>query len=298
MLWSNVYIDKTADVEGSMRMRSRGGTLRAEWLGKLLRDLREATGLSLKGAGDHVLRDPSAISRMETGSIPLRIADIRELMSLYKVDDQLRAGLELLARDIWVREWWDAYAEDVHVHLVDLAWLETRAETIRNFSATVIHGLLQTRDYAEAVMRAVEPDAPDDHLSQWIEFRLKRQDVLQQQDYTAILDEGVFLRSFGGNHVMREQLAHLLDVATRPNVTIRVLPFSKGPLACPESAFTLLAMPAPLPVVAQATTDTGEIYLEAAKTARFVAAYGRYQRHALDAEESRVYIKSRMEVLA
>lgn len=280
-------------------MRSRGGTLRAEWLGKLLRDLRESTGLSLKGAGDHVLRDPSAISRMETGSIPPRIADVRDLLSLYGVDDpEVRSGLELLTRDIWVKEWWDAYTEDVHVHLLDLAWLEARAQMIRNFSPMVIHGLLQTREYAEAIMRSIEPDTPEKRISQWIEFRMKRQDVLGQQAYTAILDEGVFQRAFGGSHVMREQLAHLLDLSERPNITIRVLPFATSSLACPESAFTLLTMPAPFPVVAQVTTDTGAIYLEPPKTVRFEAAFDRYQRHALDIEDSRVYIKSRMEQLA
>ncbi|HEX6074615.1 MAG TPA: helix-turn-helix transcriptional regulator [Micromonosporaceae bacterium] len=280
-------------------MRSRGGTLRAQWLGKLLRDLRESNGLSLKDAGDHVLRDPSAISRIESGSTPARVADVRELMNLYGVDDpELRSGLELLARDIWVKDWWDGYTGNVHVRVLDLAWLEARAEKIRNFSPMVIHGLLQTRDYAEAIMRIIKPDVSETKITQWIEFRMKRQDVLHQQDYTAILDEGVFQRSFGGAPVMREQLAHLLELYERPNVTIRVLPFIQSPLACPESAFTLLTMPAPFPVVAQATTDTGAIYVEMPRTARFEAAYARYERHALDTEDSRVYIKSRMEQLA
>jgi transcriptional regulator with XRE-family HTH domain len=280
-------------------MRSKGGTLRAQWLGKLLRDLRESVGLSLKDAGDHVLRDPSAISRMETGSTPARMADVRELMNLYGVDDpELRSGLELLARDIWVKDWWDGYARNIHVRVLDLTWLEARAEKIRNFSPMVIHGLLQTRDYAEAIMRTIRPDASEAKIAQWIGFRMKRQDVLHRQDYTAILDEGVFQRLFGGAPVMRGQLGYLLDLLERPNVAIRVLPFSESPLACPESAFTLLTMPAPFPVVAQATTDTDAIYIEMPRTLRFEAAYARYERHALDAEDSRVYIKSRMEQLA
>jgi len=248
-------------------LRSKGGTLRAQWLGKLLRDLRESAGLSAKDAGDHVLRDSSAINRMEAGSIPARIADVRELMNLYAVDDpELRCGLELLARDIWTKDWWDGYTRNIHVSVLDLAWLEARAEKIHNFSPMVIHGLLQTRDYAEAIMRTVEPDTPEVQINQWLEFRMNRQDVLHRQDYTAILDEGVFQRAFGGAHVMREQLAHLLNLSERPNVTIRVLPFSESPLACPESAFTLLTMPVPFPIVAQATTDTGAIYVEMPRT--------------------------------
>jgi transcriptional regulator with XRE-family HTH domain len=280
-------------------MRSRGGTLRAQWLGKLLRDLRESNGLSLKDAGDHVLRDPSAISRIESGSTPARVADVRELMNLYGVDDpELRSGLELLARDIWVKDWWDGYTGNVHVRVLDLAWLEARAGRIRNFSPMVIHGLLQTRDYAESIMRHAEPGTSETQITQWLEFRMKRQDVLHRQDYTAILDEGVFQRAFGGTAVMREQLAHLLELSERPNIAIRVLRFSESPQACPESAFTLLTMPAPFPVVAQVTTDTDTIYVEMPKTTRFEAAYARYERYALDAEDSRVYIKSRMEQLA
>ncbi|HEX6077452.1 MAG TPA: helix-turn-helix transcriptional regulator [Micromonosporaceae bacterium] len=280
-------------------MRSKGGTLRAQWLGKLLRDLRESAGLSLRDAGDHIIRDPSAVSRMETGSVPARISDVRELMNLYGVDDpELRAGLEILARDIWVKGWWDGYARNFHVRVIDLAWLEARAEKLRNFSSLVIDGLLQTRDYAEAVMRAIDPEVPDKQISQWLEFRMKRQEVLDRQVYTAILDEAVFHRPFGGPTALREQLAHLLTISERPNITLRVLPFSASTLAGPESAFTLLTMPAPFPVVAQVNAETGAIYVEMPKAARFEAAYARFERHALDTEESRVFIKTRMEQLS
>ncbi|HEX2416991.1 MAG TPA: helix-turn-helix transcriptional regulator, partial [Micromonosporaceae bacterium] len=67
-------------------MRSRGGTLRAQWLGKLMRDLRESAGLSLKDAGDHIVRDPSTVGRMEAGITPARPVDLRELLNLYSVD--------------------------------------------------------------------------------------------------------------------------------------------------------------------------------------------------------------------
>jgi transcriptional regulator with XRE-family HTH domain len=279
-----------------VRMRSKGGTLRALWLGKLLRGLRESVGLSLKDAGDHIIRDPSAISRMETGLVPARMSDVRELMSLYGLDDsELRAGLEMLARDIWVKGWWDEFVRGIHVRVLDLAWLESRAEKIRDFSPLVIDGLIQTREYAEAVMRTIDPDVPDERISQWLDFRMKRQDILDQRDYTAILDEAVFHRSFGGSRVMRDQLAHLLTISERPNITIRVLPFSASTLAAPESAFTLLRLPAPFPLVAQVTTETETIYMEMPKTVRFDAAYARFERHALDPEESRVFIKTKME---
>jgi len=280
-------------------MSSRGGTLRAQWLGKLLRDLRESTGLSLKEAGDHLIRDPSTMSRMETGLAPARLLEVRELMNLYGVDDpELRAALESLSRDIWIKGWWDGYARNVQVRVIDLAWLEARAEKARNFSLPAIHGLLQTQDYTEAVMRAIDPDASDKQIAKWLDFRMKRQEILDRLDYTAILDEAVFHRPIGGPSVMREQLAHLLGLSERSNITIRVLPSSVSLLAGAETAFTLLTMPAPFPVVAHVNTDAGAIYVEKPNTVRFETAYIRLERHALDPEDSRVFLKSRMEQLA
>jgi len=280
-------------------MRSRGGTLRAQWLGKLMRDLRESAGLSLKDAGDHIVRDPSTVGRMEAGITPARPVDLRELLNLYSVDDpELRAALQLLTRDIWVKGWWDGYARNVHVRIIDLAWLEARAEKLRSFSLSAIHGLLQIREYAEAVMRTHRRHASDEQISQWLDFRIKRQEVLDRLDYTAILDEAVFHRPFGGVKVMRCQLAHLLDVSERRNVTIRVLPFSADPPACPENAFRLLTMPTPFPVVAQVATEAGAIYVEMPEASKFEAAYARLEQDALDGEESRVFLKSRLEQLA
>jgi transcriptional regulator with XRE-family HTH domain len=280
-------------------MRSKGGTLRAQWLGKLLRDLRESAGLTLKEAGDHVVRDPSAISRMETGSVPARMADVRELMNLYGVDDQeLRNGLETLARDIWVKDWWDGYTGNVNVRVIDLAWLEARAERLRNFSPLVMHGLLQTREYAEALMWAVDPDVPDEQIAQWLEFRIKRQEVLDQLNCDVIIDEAVFHRLYGGSSAMRHQLAHLLELSEHPTITIRVLPFSSNPLAGPESAFALFTMPTPFPVVAHVPTEAGAIYVEMPKVARLERTYARLEQQALDPEDSRKFLTTRMEQLA
>jgi transcriptional regulator with XRE-family HTH domain len=280
-------------------MNSRGGTLRAQWLGKLLRDLRESAGVSFQDAAYHVMRDPSTISRMEIGSLPARLSDLRELLNLYGVaDPHVRAGLEQLTRDIWMKGWWDGYAGNVQVRMIDLAWLESRAEQARNFSLPAIHGLLQTRDYTEALMRAIDPDVSGQRIAQWVDFRMKRQEVLGRLDYTAILDEAIFHRTIGSPGVMREQLAHLLDLSERPNITVRVLPSSVSLHAGPESAFTLFTMPAPFPVVAHVNTDAGAIYVEMPKAVRFEAAYARLERHALDVEDSRTFLNSRMEQLS
>jgi hypothetical protein len=224
--------------------------------------------------------------------------DVVELMNLYKVKDTtLRAGLEQLTFDIANKNWWDGYASTVQASLVDLAWLEARADKLRDFSPLVIHGLLQAPTYAEAVIRAADPDADEKDLKRWVAFRMERQEVLERVDYTVILDEAVLLRVVDDTTVMRDQLVHLLDLSHRPNVTIRVLPLTAGALASSEGAFTILTMPAPLPTVVKVPTQAGPTYIEAPKVTPFKTAYGRLERDALDVEESRTFLKARLEQL-
>jgi len=277
-------------------------TLRAQWLGKVLRDLRESKGLTLRDAGDHLMRDASTVSRIEAGTVPQRLPDVLELMNLYNVDDPtLRTGLEQLSQDIWRKGWWDGYADSVPNRVLDAAWLDSRAQHIRDFALAVLPGLLQTDDYAEAVLRAAEPDSSDKDTERWVEFRMKRREVLSPDDalnYTAIIDESCLQRIIGSAAVMRSQLAQLLELSHRPSLTIRILPISIGAPPSPEGGFTIFDLPVPFPSVAQINSEAGAIYLEMPNAIRFLAAYTRLERNALDIEDSRTFIKVRMEQLA
>jgi transcriptional regulator with XRE-family HTH domain len=283
-------------------MSPKAATLRAQWLGKLLHDLRESASLTPKDAAEHIYRAASTIHRIEAGTFPARLPDVLELLNLYGVTDQgLRRGIEDLTRDIWRKGWWDEYSDAVPTKIIDLAWLESRAESFRDFSALVLHGLLQTPDYARAVLRAADMDYTDHDLDLWTEFRMRRHDIFQRDnppEYTSVLDEGALRRQVGGPKVMRAQLAHLLDLADRPNFTLRVLPFTAGAPASPEGAFTYLTMPQPFSDVVQINTEGGAHYLERPTTDRFAEAYTRLEGETLDADDSRAYIKTLMEQLS
>jgi hypothetical protein len=147
-------------------------------------------------------------------------------------------------------------------------------------------------------MRAVDPDADNADLQRWVAFRMKRQEVLDRLHCEVILDEAMLLRVVGDATVMRDQFEHLLELSHRANITIRVLPLSVGALSSPEGAFTLFTMPAPFPTVAHVPTEAGAIYVENPKAARFKAAYTRLERETLGVEDSRTFIKTRMEQLA
>jgi len=280
---------------------SQTATLRAQCLGNLLRDLRDAAGLTLRDAGDHIMRDPSTISRIEAGTLPARLPDVMELLNLYGIDEPaVRTGLEQLTRDVWQKGWWDGFADVVPAKIIDAAWLEARATSIRHFGTLVLPGLFQTPEYAEAVIRAADPQASNEQVQQWVTFRMKRQEALSEADapeYDVILDESCFQRVVGGSKVMREQLSGVLELSSRPNVSVRILPFATGAMASPDGGFTVYVMPSPFPLVAQINSEGGVIYLEARKASRFDAAYTRLEADALDAGDSQSFLKTRMEQL-
>ena len=157
----------------------RGPSLRAQLLGKLLKEYRDKAGLTMAEAGEYIQRGQSTMSRTETGVVPARTPDVMALLNLYGVDDQTtRDALERLSREVFMKGWWDGDSEYLADWFIDFAWLEERASAIRLYDAVLIPGLLQTRDYAETAIRAVELGAPEELIHQAIDFRMRRQVIL------------------------------------------------------------------------------------------------------------------------
>lgn len=277
----------------------KGPTLRAQWLGKQLRELREAARLTLRDAGDYIQRDPAAVSRLENGITPGRVPDVLALLNLYGVSDpEVRAGLEQLSRDIWQKGWWDGYAAEATGRVIDHAWLESRATGLRSYEVMVVPGLLQTADYAKAVITAAEPAADEAYVARWVEFRMKRQQVLTRPEplrVEVILDEAVLHRMVGGEIVMLEQLQHLVKLAERTAVTLRVLPFSAGAHRSLRGSFTIFDMPAPYHEVAYTETRAGNVYVEAEGVEDFTRAWDDLHRVALPREESLSLVAARVQ---
>ncbi|GAA3609246.1 helix-turn-helix transcriptional regulator [Nonomuraea rosea] len=267
----------------------RGATLRSQWLGKHLRELRETAGLTLKEAGEYLQRDASTVSRFEAGLYPARTSDVVALLDLYGIADMhRREGLIRLSREVWQSGWWDAYSDDMPLGIVHYAWLEARAEKISSFDAMVIPGLLQTRDYLEAVIRAEDTEAPEEQITRWIEFRLERQKLLSTDapDFSMVLDEYALRRMVGGPETMRHQLAQLTKHASQPNIEIRVLPFSAGAHASPDGSFRIFELPEPYAAVAYAPTPAGAIYAEGEAATKLKMKYDRIRHDALNVEDS------------
>lgn len=265
-------------------------TLRAEWLGRQLREMREATGVKMSEAGEYLRRDASAMSRFETGVYPIPRADVQALLDFYGVNDERRRNALLnLSEETWRTDWWDGYADEVEGWFVDYVWLESRASAIQTFDVTTIYGLLQTPEYARAVIRGEDPGAEQVQIDRWVELRLRRQAILERSEpprLFMIVDEAVLWRKVGGAGVLAGQLRHLADRAARPNIEFRVLPFESGAHASPAGHFNIVTLTDPYPEVVFVESSAGALYLEPPKTERFVGKYDQLCSAALDAEQS------------
>ncbi len=274
----------------------RGPTLRAQLLGQQLRELRDEAKLTLKDVAEYVQRDASTVSRIESGVLPARVPEVLAYLDLCGINDpRRRDALKRLSQDVFQKGWWDGYVDDVAGSLVDHVWLESRARAIRTFHAVVLPWYLQTRNYAETVIRAADPDAPDEQIQRWVEIRMTRQQLLTQADpiqFVSVLDEAVLRRRVGGNDGMRVQLNHLLAVAKKPNVEVMVLPAEAGAHASPEGTFEILEMPEPYPEVGYVETPAGEVYVEASGVERLSTAYDRLRGMALGRRDALAFIRS------
>jgi transcriptional regulator with XRE-family HTH domain len=263
-------------------------TLRAQWLGQSLRELRDANGMTLARAADFLQRNASTVSRFESGEYPIRRPDLMALLDLYGVSDRRkRDGLLRLSEEVWQKGWWDSY-EELEQPFGDYIWLESRATTSRCFDTTFIPGLLQTRLYAHAVITAVDQGAGPDQIARWVQVRMDRQAVLYQKRpprLTAIIDESALRRIIGGPATTAHQLTHLLTCAELPHVDIRVLPANLG--APPSaSSFQIFTTAEPDLDIGYTETLGGAVYVEPPDSARFIRVYNRLLDSALGPVES------------
>ena len=252
--------------------------------------------MTLKLVSEHLQRDMSALGRYERADWPIRKGDVIALLDLYGFHNAAeRARLLALAEEVWRTDRWDEdYGDVVDSSFIEYPWLESRAERIGSYNTMLLPGLMQTREYAEAVIRnAEEPDVPAATVSRWVALRIERQKALDgKTKVAAVLDESVLYRPVGGQRTMSAQLQHLHALTARRNVEIRILPSVKALHPGMDGAFTLFTLPKPYPAVAYLENLAGRLYVEAPRSMRFVHAYDRLRDAALSTSESAQMIAS------
>jgi transcriptional regulator with XRE-family HTH domain len=213
-------------------------------LGAQLRRLREASNLTTAEAARVIRATHSKISRLERGRTSARQRDVADLLTLYGVTDEAeREKMLALARQGGASGWWHQYSDVLPRWLELYLGLERAASLIRAYEVQFIHGLMQTEDYARAVILISNADAPAGEVDRRVSLRMQRQDLLTQPDAPdlwVVLDEAALRRSPDDRAVMRAQLKHLLELTDLPNVTLQVVPFRVGTPAAVGGPFTIL----------------------------------------------------------
>ncbi|MBB1246690.1 helix-turn-helix domain-containing protein [Streptomyces durbertensis] len=236
-------------------------------LGTHLRRLREASGITREAAGHAIRGSHAKISRLELGRVGYKERDVADLLTLYGVHDQKRREEFLtLARRANEPGWWHKYSDVLPNWLETLLGLEEAAAVIRTYEVQFVPGLLQTADYARAVVRLGHPAAPVPEVDRRVDLRMRRQELLGRRDgpkLWAVIDEAALRRPLGGREVMRGQLRHLLSFADDPRVTIQIAPFAIGGLAAAGGPVTILRFLEPdLPDIVYLEQLTSALYLD------------------------------------
>jgi transcriptional regulator with XRE-family HTH domain len=222
-----------------------GPTVRRLVVGAQLRRLREANGMTREAAGYAIRGSESKISRLELGRVSFKKRDITDLLKLYGLpeDDERAESLVRLAEEANQPGWWHRYDEAITKWFETYLGLEEAANYIRTYENQFIPGLLQTEDYARAVVSIGMQRAPGEDIEPKVRLRMERQRILERAEppvIWAVIDEAALRRPMSGRRVMKAQIRHLLDLMKRPNITVQVVPFRQGGHAAESGAFTIL----------------------------------------------------------
>ncbi len=188
----------------------------------------------------------SKLIRIENGTVGISTNDLKAILAHYKITEEERtAELLALSRGARERSWWSAY-RDTSPRLIQLIEYESASFIIRNFQPMLIPGLLQTEEYAAAIIPNLSPKATANEVHTGVEMRMKRQQLLQQSEMPLmffIMDEAAVRRLVGGREAMRRQIQRLLDESDKPRVTIEVVPYSAGAHPGMQGPFMLFEFP-------------------------------------------------------
>jgi transcriptional regulator with XRE-family HTH domain len=271
-----------------------GPTVLRILLGTQLRRLREARGISAQDAARAIRGSESKISRIELGRNAVRDVDIADLLSLYGITEPAeREQMLSLAGQANQPGWWHRYQDILPAWFQSYIGLEESAESIRSYDAQFVPGLLQTEDYAAAVIALGE--FPPEEAERIVYLRKERQRRFTSGGLRlrAIIDEGALRRPVCDAGAMRAQLQYLDEICDRPGFTLQVTPFSAGAHIAPGSFSILRFTAADLPDVVYLEQLTSAMYLDKRPDVdRYVAVMDKLSAISASPDASRQIIRT------
>src|SRR5215217_7619068 len=270
--------------------RVQSPTVRRRRLGLELRQLRDAAGLTIDEVAKRLEVAPAKISRIETGRVSVRPRDVSDLLDQYEIHGAHRDNLLILTREARQQGWWHSYSDVLSEGTDIWVGLETEAEAIRLYQIQIVPGLLQTSEYASAVLRAHYRSEPPEQIERRVKLRMARQQLVIEQNNTpiwAVLDEAVLRRRMGPPEVMHSQYRRLLELSEENNITIQVLPLDVGVFSGVPGGFGIMQLPHPDPEVVVIEYRGGALYLERSEdVAAHAHLFDRIRATAKGPEES------------
>ncbi|MFJ5548531.1 helix-turn-helix domain-containing protein [Streptomyces sp. NPDC093225] len=274
-------------------------TVRRRRLGMELRKLREDKGMTAEQVAERLLVSQSKISRLENGRRSISQRDVRDLCEVYEVDDRrLVDSLMQMAKDSRQQGWWHAFGDIPYSVYIGL---ETDAASLRVYEPQIIPELLQTPEYATAIIRGALPETAQADIDKRVQVRMRRQErVSDSENETergplrlwAVIDEAALLRRVGDAQVMANQLRHLIEQSELPHVTVQVMPFSMGAHPGVNGQYAILEFPdAADSTVVYIEGVTSDLYLEKANDVqKYSVMYEHLRAQALNVEQTRAFI--------
>jgi transcriptional regulator with XRE-family HTH domain len=263
-----------------------------------LRRLRDEAGLTQEDVAAQLDWHPTKVMRIETGRTAPHPNDVRVMLVLYGVTgpEQVKA-LVKLAQDARQRGWWYSYRDVLLNRYEFFIGLESEASSIRNFELAMVPGLLQTGDYARALISGGPMELDAHEVERRVEVRMTRQQALDRDERPqlwVIMDEAAIRRTVGGPAVMRGQLEALAQIAGQAKTTIQVVPYSAGAHPGQLGPFVILGYPEPSePEVAIMETVGGNLYVDKPEEVRlYTTAFDHLRAVALSPDDTRAMLRA------
>jgi transcriptional regulator with XRE-family HTH domain len=267
-----------------------GSTVVRRQLGRKLRRLREEAGKTHEDVAAAHIASPTTMWRIETGKVPVKPGIIWALAHLYDVDPESTDALVALAAGTREEGWWEDYVGAMPDWVGLYAGLEAASTALFDYQPELIHGLLQTEDYARAVTRS-NADLSDDVVEQRVAFRMERQRAVFNRSspgrVISVTTAGVLGLVVGSPDVMEAQIAHLVALSRGGDVAVRVLTARNGLHSAMRGPFTIMDFDDPDdPSLVYVETLVGSRYLEKPEqVAEFRRAFQLIEAQAVPLEE-------------
>jgi len=208
----------------------------------------------------------ATLYRIETAKARPQARTLTALLELYEVDGEKREALVCLLREAGRQNWLQPYQAELPEEYNTFISFESEAHSLWTYQTTLIPGLLQTEDYARAVIKGLGPEISAGEVERRVETRMRRQEILDKEEplrLWAIVDEAALRRLIGSPQIMRVQFEHLREVMDRPGVTLQALPFEAGPHPAMLGAFAILKFDEPIaPDIVYLEGISGDLFLD------------------------------------